>query len=89
MGRKKLWVIGGAVASCPMILIASFLIANKFYLRFIFKGEMSNFSPGDSFGVILYTFLFTFLLFNSGSSGMVVALSPYVGLAAFHSLIAL
>lgn len=62
MGRKKLWVIGGAVASCPMILIASFLIANKFYMRFIFKGEMSNFSPGDSFGVILYTFLFTFLL---------------------------
>jgi hypothetical protein len=62
MGRKKLWVIGGAVASCPMILIASFLIANKFYMRFIFKGEISDFAPGDSFGVILYTFLFTFLL---------------------------
>ncbi|RZU41569.1 hypothetical protein [Edaphobacter modestus] len=62
MGRKKLLVIGGAVASCPVILIASFLVANKFYTRFIFKGEMSDFAPGDSFGVILYAFLFTFLL---------------------------
>jgi len=45
-----------------MILIASFLIANKFYMRFIFKGEIRDFASGDSFGVILYTFLFTFLL---------------------------
>jgi hypothetical protein len=62
MGRKKLLVIGGAVASCPVVLIAAFLIADKFYRRFLFEGEMSDFAPGDSFRIILYTFLFTLLL---------------------------
>jgi hypothetical protein len=57
MGRKRLLVIGGAGASCPVVLIAAFLIADKFYMRFIFKGKMSDFTPGDSFGIILYTLL--------------------------------
>jgi hypothetical protein len=59
MRWKKLFVIGGAIASCPVALIVAAIIADKFYMRFMFNYEISDFSPGDAFGEIFVAILFT------------------------------
>ncbi len=58
MNQKKIAVIIGAILTSPGVIVAGALGAVPFYERFIFKGEMSDFAPGDAFGELLYTVVF-------------------------------
>jgi hypothetical protein len=55
---KKVIVIVGAMISCVAAIPLAALIANWFYMRFIFEGDISDFAPGDTFGVLFWTLMF-------------------------------
>jgi hypothetical protein len=60
---KKILVICGAVISAPLVLVLSGILADEFYMRFMFRYDVSDFAPGDAFGEILLAILFAPLLF--------------------------
>jgi hypothetical protein len=69
MNWKKALVILGVIATYPVVLVAGFMIADPFYMRFIFQGERSDFAPGDTFGVLFYAVLFSVVLFEAAAFG--------------------
>lgn len=58
--RIALWL--GILATIPASLLLGFYIADVVYMRFIFKGDREDFTPGDSFGILFYAVLFTVLI---------------------------
>jgi hypothetical protein len=50
-------------------LVAGFMIADPFYMRFIFERERKDFLPGDSFGGLIYAVLFSTALFVVAAFG--------------------
>lgn len=69
MNWKKASVIAAIILTYPVTLVAGFFIAEPFYMRFIFEGNRRDFAPGDSFGVLIYTVLFSTLLFSAAAFG--------------------
>jgi hypothetical protein len=62
MWSKRLMAVLGAVATSLVVLAFNVWAADKFYMRFMFKGEsVSEFAPGDTFGEILVFGVFTLL----------------------------
>jgi hypothetical protein len=57
MKRRKLLVIGAAIASCPLALIVGAFLAYQIYMRFMFH-DVSDPGPGDAFGAIFLAMLF-------------------------------
>lgn len=58
MTWKRILVFVGAAISCLVSLPLAGTMANWFYMHFIFQGDVSDFAPGDSFGVLLWTIIF-------------------------------
>jgi hypothetical protein len=69
MKWKKLAVLLGAVLTVPAAVIAGYLIASPFYMRFVFDGEVKDFAPGDSFGVLFYTLVFSIAILIGATFG--------------------
>ena len=63
MSPKKILVISGALISAPLVLALAGILADKFYMQFMFRYDVSDFAPGDAFGEILLAILFALLLF--------------------------
>ena len=59
---RKALVVGGIILTFPLSLFVGYLIADPFYMRFIFEGERKDFAPGDSFGVLFYALLFAIII---------------------------
>ena len=55
--KAAVWI--GAVATIPVALVLGFVVADPFYMRFIFDGDRKDFSPGDSFGVLVWALIFS------------------------------
>jgi hypothetical protein len=53
---EKALVIAGVIVSYPPAFVAGFMIADPFYMRFIFEGDRRDFAPGDTFGILVYAF---------------------------------
>ena len=60
--QRKALVVAGIVLTIPLALISGFLVADPFYMRFIFEGDRKDFAPGDSLGVLFYALLFAILI---------------------------
>jgi hypothetical protein len=58
--KIAIWV--GIVVTIPTALVAGFLIADPFYMRFIFEGDRKDFAPGDAIGTFLYACVFAVLI---------------------------
>jgi hypothetical protein len=69
MNWKKALVIAGVIGTYPAALVVGFMIADPFYMRFIFNGERTDFAPGDTFGVVFYALLFSVPLFALAAFG--------------------
>jgi hypothetical protein len=49
----------GILTTVPVALVLGFLIADPFYMHFIFEGDRRDFTPGDSLGVLFWACIFT------------------------------
>jgi len=58
--KVAIWV--GVIVTIPAALVIGYSIAEPFYMRFLFEGRISDFSPGDSFGVLICTWIFAVLI---------------------------
>ena len=45
--------IGGAIVTAIVSFPLSAWLADKFYMRFMFSGDLGDFASGDSFGELL------------------------------------
>jgi hypothetical protein len=61
-GWRKLAVWIGVLATIPAALVVGFFLADRFYVRFLFEGEMKDFAPGDAIGVLLYGTMFAVVI---------------------------
>ncbi len=59
---KKVAVWLGAAATVPAALLLGFFVADPFYMRFVFEGDRRDFAPGDTFEVLIWTWIFAVLL---------------------------
>jgi len=59
---KKTAVWLGVVATIPAALVLGFFMANSFYMRFVFEGDRKDFAPGDTFGVLIWTWILAVLI---------------------------
>jgi hypothetical protein len=62
MQWKKISVICGALASLPFVLALAGILADWFYMRFMFRYDVSEPGPGDALGEILLAMFFAMLL---------------------------
>ena len=69
MHIKKTAILVAAVATIPAAIVSGYLIADSFYMRFVFVGQRSEFAPGDTIGVLVWTMAFTTVLVLVASFG--------------------
>ncbi len=69
MDVKKIAMLFAAVATIPTAILAGYLVADPFYMRFVFVGPRSEFSPGDAIGVLVWTMAFSAVLLLGVSFG--------------------
>ena len=69
MNVKKTAMLMAAVATIPAAIVAGYLVADPFYMRFVFVGPRSEFSPGDAIGVLVWTMVFSAVLLLGASFG--------------------
>ena len=65
MKWKKVAVALGAVASVPAAMIAGYMIADFVYMHFVFKGDVTDLTPGSAFAVFFLTCVFSGVFFCS------------------------
>jgi hypothetical protein len=58
--KVAVWI--GIVMTIPAVIIAGFLIADPFYIKFIFEGDLKDFAPGDAIGVFLCSCVFAIVI---------------------------
>jgi hypothetical protein len=61
-GWRKFAVWVGILATIPTAFVAGFFLADRFYVRFLFEGDIKDFAPGDALGVFLYGSIFTVVI---------------------------
>lgn len=66
---RKLAVWIGIFATIPVAFVSGFFLADHFYKRFLFEGEMKDFAPGDAIGVLLYGIVLTVVILVFASLG--------------------
>ncbi len=59
---KKVVIWLGVAATIPSALAVGYYIAVPFYMHFLFEGKRVDFAAGDTFGVLICTWIFAVLI---------------------------
>jgi len=68
---KKTAVWLGGIATLPVAFLLGWLVADPFYMRFVFEGDRKDFAPGDTFGILFWALVFGAIIIILATIGWV------------------